>query len=190
MKIHQPGELIEDANAALQMLKDGNERFLKGALIDKSTYAADREILKDGQKPFAMILACSDSRVSPEIFFDQKLGDLFVIRIAGNVVDPAILGSIEFAAQSFKTRLVVVCGHSKCGAIKAACSGGDFPPNIQHLAEFIKPAVAKGGDTETVMQHNVGVMVERIKADEVVANLGVTVAGAWYDIHTGVVTWL
>ena len=97
MKIHQPGELIEDANAALQMLKEGNERYLKGQLIPKTSYSADREVLNNGQKPFAVVLTCSDSRAAPEIFFDQKLGDIFVIRNAGNVADKTALGSIEYA---------------------------------------------------------------------------------------------
>ena len=191
MKIHKPEELIEDAKIALQMLKAGNERYVKGELIDKSSYKADREILSGGQKPFAVVITCSDSRVAPEIFFDQKHGDIFVIRNAGNVADATALGSMEYAVEHLKSKLVVVCGHSKCGAVIAACSGGDeLPPNIKHIVEHIKPAVERGGDADTVIRHNVEVMVERVKADDIVKKSGATVVGAYYDIHTGEVEWL
>jgi carbonic anhydrase len=190
MKIHQPAELIEDANVALQMLKEGNERYLKGELIQKSSYSDDREILDSGQKPFAVILTCADSRVAPEIFFDQKLGDVFTIRNAGNIADRTVLGSIEYAVEHLKSKLVVVCGHSKCGAVTAACSGEELPPNIDHIVEYIKPAVKKGGDIDAVIHTNVKFMVVHIKADEIIKQLGVTVVGAYYDIHSGEVKWL
>jgi len=190
MALHQPGELIQDAGVALQMLKEGNERFLKGAFSDKSSYKADREVLATGQKPFAVVITCSDSRVAPELYFDQKLGDIFIVRNAGNIADATALGSMEYAVEHLKSKLVVVVGHTKCGAVNAACAGGALPPNIQHIIDHIKPAVAKGGDPETVVKHNVGVMVEKIRADEIVKHCGATVAGAVYDVHTGVVTWL
>jgi carbonic anhydrase len=190
MKIHQPAELIEDANAALQMLKEGNERYLKGELIQKNSYSDDRAVLSSGQKPFAVILTCSDSRVAPEIFFDQKLGDIFVIRNAGNIADRTAVGSIEYAIEHLKSRLVVVCGHGKCGAVTAACSGEELPSNINHIVQYIKPAVKKGGDVDTVIHNNVRVMVMHIKADEIVKRLGVTVAGAYYDLYSGEVKWL
>jgi carbonic anhydrase len=190
MNIHQPAELIEDANLALQILKEGNERYLRGELINKSSYKEDREILDNGQKPFAVILTCSDSRAAPEIFFDQKLGDIFVIRNAGNIADRTVLGSIEYAVEHLKSKLVVVCGHSKCGAVTAACSGAELPPNINHIIEYIKHAVEKGGDVETVVRNNVRIMAAHIKADEIVKHLGVTVVGAYYDIHSGEVKWL
>jgi carbonic anhydrase len=190
MKIHQPTELIEDANMALQMLKDGNERYLKGTLIEKTDYKEERAALVSGQKPFAVILTCSDSRVAPEIFFDQKLGDIFVIRNAGNIADKTVLGSIEYAVEHLKSRLVVVCGHGKCGAVTAACSDGELPPNIKHIVEHIKPAVKMGGDIDQVVHNNVKVMVGQVKADEIVKHLGVTVVGAYYDIQSGEVKWL
>ena len=190
MKIHQPAELIQDAKVALQMLKEGNERYLKGDLTSKATYAADREVLATGQKPFAVIVTCADSRVAPEIFFDQKLGDIFIVRNAGNVADPTALGSLEYAVEHLKSKLVVVCGHSKCGAVTAACSGGDLPPNIKSITDRIQPAVAKGGDVDVVIHNNVRVMVDMIKADEFVKKNDVTVVGAYYDVHTGVVEWL
>jgi carbonic anhydrase len=190
MKIHQPAELIEDANAALQMLKEGNERYLKGELVRKDSYSSDREVLSSGQKPFAVILTCSDSRAAPEIIFDQKLGDIFVIRNAGNIADKTTLGSLEYAVEHLKSKLIVVCGHSKCGAVTAACSGGELPPNINHIVEYINYAVKKGGDVDEVIHNNIKIMVAHIKADETVKHLGVTVVGAYYDIHSGEVKWL
>ena len=190
MKIHHPVELIEDANVALQILKDGNERYLKGELIQKDTYSADRALLGSGQKPFAVVLTCSDSRAVPEIFFDQKLGDIFVIRNAGNIVDTTVLGSIEYATEHLKSRLVVVCGHSNCGAVTAACSGGELPPNIKQLIAHILPAVKNGGNIDEAIHNNVKLMVDQIKADEIIKHLGVTVVGAYYDIKSGAVKWL
>jgi len=190
MKIHQPTELIEDANVALQMLKEGNERFLKGELIHKVTNNSDREIMYREQKPFAIILTCSDSRVAPEIFFDQKLGDIFIIRNAGNIADKTTLGSIEFAIEYLKCKLIVVCGHTRCGAITAACSGAEFSPNIKHIIDHIKPAVDKGGYLDEIICSNVEIMVDRIKADVTVRHLGVIVTGAYYDLYSGMVKWL
>ena len=188
--IHQPTEHIEDPNVALQMLKAGNERYLKGELIEKRDYKEARTALANEQKPFAVILTCSDSRVPPEIFFDQKLGNIFTIRNAGNIADMTALGCIEYAVNKLKTRLIVVCGHSNCGAVIAAHSGEDFSPNITHIVEHIKPAVEMGGNVEEVIHNNIKRMVEQIKANEVVAGLEATVVGAWYDIYTGEVHWL
>jgi len=190
MKIHQPTERIEDPKVALQMLKEGNERYLKGRLTEKTDYREEREVLDSEQDPFAVILTCSDSRVSPEIFFDLKLGDIFVIRNAGNVADTEALGSIEYAVEHLKTKLVVVCGHRHCGAVTAAYSSGDFPKNIKRIVDLIRPAVEKGGDLDTIIRSNVAVMVEKIKTDEIIRHLAVTVVGAYYDIHSGAVEWL
>jgi carbonic anhydrase len=190
MKIHQPLEKINNADVALQMLKEGNERYVKGQLIQKNSYSADREVLDHEQDPFAVILNCSDSRAAPEIFFDQKLGDIFVVRNAGNVADTEALGSIEYAVEHLKTKLVVVCGHTHCGAVTAACQGGDFPPNIKRIVDLLTPAVKQGGDIDKVAHNNVKVMVEKIKADLVINHDGVKIVGACYDIHSGVVEWL
>lgn len=99
MKLHDPGRVITDARVAIELLREGNQRYVSGNLSDKTSFSKDREILNKGQKPFAVVLCCSDSRVVPEIFFDQKLGDLFVIRNAGNVIDSTALGSIEYAVE-------------------------------------------------------------------------------------------
>jgi carbonic anhydrase len=191
MKIHQPSEIIENAQTAYLMLKEGNDRYLKGELTDKGTYRADREFLKDGQMPYAVILTCSDCRVAPEIFFDQKLGDIFVVRNAGNIADITALGSIEYAVEILKCRLIVVCGHTKCGAVMAACFHHDLPPNIKHITDQIKPAIERGGgDVDKIIQHHVAIMVEQVQADEIVEQLEVPVIGACYDVHTGEVRWM
>ena len=130
MRLHQPTEQITDAQEALQLLKEGNLRFVEEHLSDKSDYALERKALHEAQKPFAVVLCCSDSRVVPELFFDQKLGDIFVVRNAGNVVDDVVQGSVEYAVEGLGCPLVVVCGHSKCGAITAACHGGHVLPHL------------------------------------------------------------
>lgn len=114
-----------DSQKALELLKEGNARFVSGALTPKDHYKEERQKLSEGQHPFAVVLCCSDSRVVPEILFDQQLGDLFVIRNAGNVVDLHVLGSIEYAVEHLGAPLVVVLGHSNCGAVTATCQGGE-----------------------------------------------------------------
>ena len=190
MRIHEPDEHIENTQTAFLMLKEGNDRYMRGELIDKSTYKTDREILSGGQNPFAAVLTCSDSRVAPEIFFDQKPGDLFVVRNAGNIADATALGSLEYAVEYLKTRLIVVCGHSNCGAVTAACSGKEFSPNISKIIRHIHPAVKLGEGVEEVITYNIGNMVKNIKSNKVIIKNKVMVTGAFYDVHTGVVQWL
>lgn len=141
-------------NEALQKLKAGNDRFVSGELAsDLSARKLQREMLVEGQAPFAIILGCSDSRVPVEMVFDQSLGDLFVIRVAGNIATPTQIASVEFAAQQFATPLVVVLGHSMCGAVKATLSGLEHPaqghsPNLLSLVNCIRPAVEPLFSTE------------------------------------------
>jgi len=191
MKIHKPGESIQDANLALQMLKDGNDRYLDRQLMDRSTYDEDREILAKGQTPFAVVVTCSDSRVVPEIYFDVHKGSIFVIRNAGNIADTTALGSLEYAVEVLGAKLIVVVGHSACGAVEAACTGDPLPPNIQHIIDHIKPAVEKsGGDVGVCIDVNVGVMVDKITNNEFVKKNNAMVVGARFDIHNGNVVWL
>lgn len=191
MKMHQADELIQDPKEAAALLKEGNERYIKGEMVNKDSYTSDREILKGGQKPFAIVVTCADSRVAPEIFFDQKLGDIFVIRNAGNICDATALGSLEYAVEHLGTRLIVICGHSKCGAVTAAVQGGELPPNLQQIIDHIKPAASKsGGDVDKAIHDNVEEMVNIVKDDAIVKQEGATVVGAHYDVHTGEVSWL
>lgn len=190
MNIHNPVDLISDAEQALSFLKDGNERFVSGKLRYHSNQKRDRRLLVGGQQPFAVVFCCSDSRVVPEIFFDQRLGDIFVIRNAGNVVNPAVLGSIEYSVEHLGSPLVVVVGHKNCGAVTAACAGGDLPPNIASVANVIKPAIKKNSTITEVVRNHAIRMADEIKKDKIIKKCKATVVSAYYDIESGVVTWL
>jgi carbonic anhydrase len=128
-------------DAALARLLAGNQRFVAGTATHPHQSAAHRASLAEGQKPFAIVLTCADSRVAPELYFDQGLGDLFVLRNAGNVLDDHIVGSIEYAVEHLHVGLIVVVGHSKCGAVSAAVAGGHAPGHIHTIVDSIKPAV-------------------------------------------------
>lgn len=190
MNPHRPAEKITDPQIALNYLKEGNARYLAGNLLPRDTYDDDREELIHGQYPFAVILTCSDSRVSPEIYFDQRLGDLFVERNAGNVADPISLGSIEYAVEHLKTPLIVVVGHSCCGAVTAAFEGGAFSPNVQAIIDLIQPACDCGDDLDETIHHHIEGMVKKVSENEVVQLSNTKVVGAYYDIHSGEVKWL
>lgn len=190
MRLHHPAEQILDANLALQMLREGNQRFVQEQLCDKSSYTMDREVLAEGQNPFAVVICCSDSRVVPEIFFDQRMGDLFVIRNAGNVVDDVVLASVEYALEGLSCPLVVVCGHSHCGAVTAACHGDESLRHFPIILERLQPALQKGGTIEMVAQRNVRNMVARLQDAVEVFSSKATVVGSYYDIFSGEVLWL
>ncbi len=166
---------------AKQLLEDGNKRFMSNMVLGKDLSKERRmELAKIGQGPFVAVLSCADSRVAPELIFDQGLGDLFVLRVAGNVLVPVITGSIEFS-QSFNPEfekgmsvsLIVVMGHDKCGAVHAAVDGGKFSDNITAIAKQIMPAVqaVKDGKSahmkedkyEAVTSENVTMMVNELK---------------------------
>lgn len=194
------------APEALEKLREGNARFVAGVRsVEALASQARRADLVAGQSPFAIVLSCSDSRVPAEIVFDQGLGDLFVVRVAGNVVAPSLVGSVEFAASTFGTELVVVMGHTKCGAISATLEalekGGAHPsPNVRDIVERITPAVAElvrpGVRREDVMgaairanvratanglRHGSAVLERRIREGRL------AVVGAEYDLATGAV---
>ncbi|MDH5181224.1 MAG: carbonic anhydrase [Gammaproteobacteria bacterium] len=142
------------ADEAIKRLKEGNERFVSGVRsIETIVKQIQRATFVEGQTPFAIILGCSDSRVPAEIVFDQGLGDLFVIRVAGNIVAPSQVGSVEFATEMFGTQLVVVLGHSMCGAVKATIDELDKPSdknssNVLSIVNRIRPAVETLFETE------------------------------------------
>jgi len=190
MELHQPTQQITDAQQALRLLREGNARYLANRLSDKSAYADERKALSGGQFPFAVVLCCSDSRVAPEIFFDQQLGDLFVIRNAGNVVDDVVLASVEYAVEGLHCPLVVVCGHSSCGAVTAACHGGHSLPHLESILERIHPAITEGAEVNDVSRTNVQNAVKEISENEIVREMGCVVMGAYYDICSGEVSWL
>jgi len=138
---HEPSGVTADE--ALQRLEKGNARFVAGHLSSTTpaTIAASRRKVAQGQKPFAIIVGCSDSRVGPEVIFDQRVGDIFVIRTAGEVVDPVALGSIEYAVAHLGSPLIVVLGHERCGAVAAAVAGAKEPGHIATVLKAIEPAV-------------------------------------------------
>lgn len=198
------------AQEALERLQEGNRRFV-AARSDRSAaeLARDRAETAAGQQPFAVILGCSDSRVPAELVFDQGLGDLFVIRVAGNIVAPSQIGSVEFAIEQFGTRLVVVLGHTTCGAIQATLDelerpGDQRSPNLAAIVERIRPAVedlyrAEAGPSRGLMARavraNVRASVENLRhgsaiIERMIAERGVWVVGAEYDLASGAVTLL
>ena len=131
-------------DAALKMLMEGDNRFASGTVKHPNLTAKRRQTTaKEGQKPFAVVLACSDSRVPVEEFFDQGIGDIFTVRNAGNVASQTDIGSIEYAVDHLGSPLVLVMGHSGCGAVTATVEGGEAPPNIKAFEDFIAPALAK-----------------------------------------------
>ena len=123
-------------------LKLGNERFVKEQIVQKD-FAKERSELVQGQNPYAIILSCSDSRVPPEHIFDESLGNIFVIRNAGNVATPEVIGSIEYALEYLDSKVLVVMGHDKCGAVKATYEGGNVSHNIESILKKIKPSIEK-----------------------------------------------
>jgi carbonic anhydrase len=196
-----------DPDAVLARLVEGNKRFVKGELTHPGRRPEDFVPLAEGQAPLAVIVGCADSRVSPELIFDQGVGDLFVVRVAGNAVSgagPFIKGSVEFAVAELGARLVVVLGHEACGAIKAAVAHIDandtLPGAIRDLVEVIRPAAATvrgqpGNKVDNAIRANVELGVERLKGlDPILSDLvkkgELKVVGAVYELRTGVVRWL
>lgn len=189
-------------DAALQQLLDGNARFVSGKLEHPDRSTERVAALAAGQHPIAVVLGCSDSRVPPEIVFDAGLGELFVVRVAGNTADAAGVGSIEYAVEHLGAPLIVVLGHGKCGAVKAAVDTVETrvepAGHLGAVVDPIKPAVEKvldrGGDVlDNAVHENVSEVVEHLKTSEpVLANEvhegHVKIVGAYYDLSTGKVT--
>ena len=188
-------------DAVIAELKAGNQRHVNTNYkkMNHKTLARRMELAK-GQHPGAIILSCADSRVPPEIIFDQGLGDLFVLRVAGNIVEDLGLGSIEYAAEHLGPKLVVVLGHERCGAVDATLKGGEAPGHIAALVKKIQPAVEKskampGDKLDNAVITNVQLVVEELKKSqpiiaEMAAQGKIKIVGARYDLDTGVVTWL
>jgi carbonic anhydrase len=182
----------------LSMLLDGNKLFVADMPAKKDVGQARREELTKGQHPFATVITCSDSRVAPEYIFDQGLGDIFVVRVAGNVIEPTTLGSIEYAAEHLHTPLLIIMGHSQCGAVKAAVEIKGKPEgNIGAILKKIMPAVqtakkAKRGDEETLelaIQENVKNTYKDVMKSPVVSHLvhegKLKIVAAEYQLKSG-----
>jgi carbonic anhydrase len=196
------------AQEALQRLREGNQRYVEETRSsDTLTGRVRRRAVAESQEPFAVILGCSDSRVPAEIIFDQGLGDLFVIRVAGNIVAPSQIGSVEFAADRFNLRLVVVLGHSNCGAITATLEelnrgSKEQSRHLRSIVDRIRPSVQAfmgtsiANDQEAHIHHavraNIRMSANHLRhgsdiLEQLIENNGLVVVGAEYDLETGVV---
>lgn len=191
---------VASADEALQRLKDGNRRYVANKAVHPNQTESRRLEAAQGQHPFATILGCVDSRVPPEIIFDRGLGDLFVIRTAGHVLDTAVIGSIEFGVAELGIPLLVVLGHEKCGAVKATIEAlethAEAEGSIGFLVEGIAPAVERAkersGDLlENAVRANVEIAVNQLAGSPVLAEAlhagKIKIVGGRYDFDTGVV---
>ncbi len=200
-------QMTVTADIALDLLKSGNERFLEKKQLNRNLNGQVDDTSK-GQYPFATVLSCIDSRVSSELIFDQGIGDIFSIRIAGNFVNTDILGSMEFACKLAGTPLIVVLGHTSCGAVKGACDKAELG-NLTSMLAKIKPAVdsvttptdesqrnsSNLGFVNSVAEQNVHLNIQRIIDEssviaDMVANQEVNIVGAMYHVESGKVTFL
>jgi len=194
------------AREALERLRAGNRRFAADTPNEALATQSRRRALAAGQEPFAIILGCSDSRVPAELVFDQGLGDLFVIRVAGNIVAPSQIGSVEYAAERFGTRLVVVLGHSQCGAVRATLEELMRPTekqsrNLASIVNRIRPSVealltSARHDSEALVDEavrsNVRVSADHLRhgseiLEQLIETNGLLVVGAEYSLDTGIV---
>lgn len=197
-KTKSPHITINTPDEAIAELKAGNQRFFDKRMIN-TAYKQEIEETKNGQHPHSIILSCIDSRVPPEIIFDQGIGHIFVARVAGNIIDPNELGSLEFATQVKHSKLIVVLGHSNCGAIEGAVNDVKLG-NLTQLLSQIKPAIV--GDTtnrslmlEQTTKKNIEITVSKILnqspiINELVKAGKVKIVGAYDDISTGKVVFL
>ncbi|MEH2353768.1 carbonic anhydrase [Nostoc sp.] len=189
-----PAEDDITPDKALQELLDGNDRFVKSKRRNPNqTQSRLLEVAKS-QKPFASILGCADSRVPSEIVFDQGLGDLFVCRIAGNIATPQQIGSLEFGSLVLGSKVIMVMGHERCGAVDAAIKGAQVPGRIGSLLEAIKPSVESskeqsGDKLENACKANILAQVEELKSSSVLSELikaeKLKIVGGYYDLDTG-----
>jgi carbonic anhydrase len=183
-------------DAALQMLIDGNQRFVERRRQNPNQDWTRITTVAQSQAPFAAILGCADSRVPVEIIFDRGFGDIFVDRVAGNVATPEEIGSLEFGTLELGAKVILVLGHERCGAVKAAIQGGVFPGDIGSLVKAIEPAVESsknqaGDSVANAVKANVRLQANRLKASPVLNQLiqegKLKVVGGYYDLDTGAV---
>jgi len=196
----QRAEIAVTADTALAELKAGNEHHARHQYHHPHENEARQRELTSAQHPHAEILSCADSRVPPEIVFDQGLGDLFVVRVAGNVATDTEIGSLEYGAEHLGIPLLVVLGHEKCGAVTAAVNGGPPKGHIAALGDLIKPAVEKtrglpGDPVANAVRSNVELVVKQLRSStpllsELVAHGKLKIVGGVYSLETGKVTWL
>ena len=191
-----PAAASVGADAALAKLKEGNARFATHEVSKGKPTAAKRAETAQVQKPFAIVVGCADSRTSPELIFDHNIGDLFVVRTAGNLVNDHALGSIEYAVAHLGARLIVVMGHERCGAVKAALASDTAPGHVGSLVRDIQPAVkatkGKEGDAlHLTVTENAKLIAARIRAEASLGELAkeVRIVSGVYDLDTGKIEW-
>lgn len=191
---------VMSADEALARLRAGNARFVADQLEQRRSHRSRRLELRDSQQPFAVVLTCSDSRVVPELIFDAGIGDLFVIRVAGNVAEDHEIGSIEYATVVLGTNLVVVMGHESCGAVSAAIAGQETDLHIDELVRAIRPAVQAAREQpgellENAVELNARMVADRLRRSPAVLRTlvekrGMKVLPAVYSFSSGRVDWL
>lgn len=183
----EPPEITPEV--ALDRLMLGNKRFVQNKLTHPNQNRERMKEVSAGQKPFAAILGCADSRVPAEIVFDQGLGDLFVVRNAGNVVTPEEIGSLEFGALELGVKTILILGHQKCGAVKATLDGNAVPGKIGSIIEAIKPAVKNKPSWDEAVIANIRLQTQKLRASpllaELVANEELKIVGGIYELDTG-----
>ena len=177
-------------------LETGNTRYMADSLNAALQDANRRAAVTDGQSPFAIILSCADSRVVPELVFDTGIGELFVIRVAGNVANTSTIASIEYAVAHLGVKLIVVLGHQSCGAVTAAIGGGDNGHNLNHLLAHLQPAIHACDETgvdAVVRQNAVETAKELASRSSIIGNAAdgdLEILPAWYVLETGAVEFL
>lgn len=187
-----------EIQAVIDRLKAGNARFVEDKLDGKLQDSSRRDALTGGQEPYAIILSCADSRVVPELAFDAGLGELFVVRVAGNTANSSSIASIEYAVAHCGSKVIVVLGHQSCGAVTAAVNGGDNGYNINHLLAHITPALAaseEGASVNDIVKKNAELTANELKSrssiiGDAVASGQVKVFPAYYNLDSGRVDFL
>ena len=182
----------------IERLKSGNQRFVSDQLEATRQDSKRRDELTGGQSPFAIVLSCADSRVVPELAFDTGLGELFVVRVAGNIANTSSMASIEYAVAHLGTQVIVVLGHESCGAVTAAVNGGDNGYNLNHLLSHVTPAIAAAGEEATVtdvVKKNAEMTAAELAARSAiiggaVAEEKVKIVPAYYNLGSGAVDFL
>ena len=184
------------AQEALDKLMEGTKRFTSDQDQHPRNDSSRRQELKEAQHPFAVVLCCADSRVSPELIFDQGLGDIFEVEVAGNVLDKAVLGSLEYPVAHLETKLILVMGHKSCGAVGAAVKGEKDGSHIDYFVDAIAPAVAQAKEMEgdlgdNALRANAKQVAERLKNDSAFKDVeGLQIVPAYYNIESGEVSLL
>jgi len=187
-----------EKNEIIKRLKTGNDNYINDRLIRTNQDAERRQSQTEGQAPFAIVLSCADSRVVPELAFDAGIGELFVVRVAGNIANTSSIASMEYAVAHLGTEVIVVLGHQSCGAVTAAVAGGDNGYNLNHLLAHIAPAIAKATDSSNVdevirvnAEHTVEELTNRSTIiGDAVRSGKVKIVPAYYHLDSGKVEFL